>query len=57
VWIDGKRFSFSGPTISAQAAVAAPGEVLVYVGWSLAYDEDFAPGPVSFNITSSIDDL
>jgi hypothetical protein len=56
VWIDGKRFSFSGPTISAQAAVAAPGEVLVYVGWSLAYDEDFEPGPVSFNITTSIDD-
>jgi hypothetical protein len=56
VWIDGKRFSFSGPTISAQAAIVAPGDALVYVGWSLSYDEDFEPGPVSFGITTSIDD-
>ena len=55
VWIDGRPFSFSGSTISAQAAVAS-GEALVYVGWSLGYNDDFEPGLVSFGITTSIDD-
>jgi Big-like domain-containing protein len=55
VWIDGRRFTFSGSNISAQTAVAQPGEVLVYVGWSLSYvDPD--PVSVSFGITTSIDD-
>jgi hypothetical protein len=57
VLIDGRQFNLSGPNISAQTAVAASGETLVYVGWRLSYyDEDFAPGPVSFGITTSIDD-
>jgi hypothetical protein len=54
-WIDGRRFSFSGSTISAQAVVAS-GEALVYVGWSLTYYDDVEPGLVTFNITTSIDD-
>ena len=56
VWLDGRSFRFSGSTISAQTAAAASGEALVYVGWSLSYYDDFEPGPVSFGITTSIDD-
>jgi len=55
VWIDGRFFSFSGSSISAQTAVSASSEALVYVGWSLGYDVD-DPGPVTFSITTSIDD-
>lgn len=55
-WMDGKQFSFAGPGISAQAAVGG-GETLVYVGWIWNYyDDDFAPGPISFAITTSIGD-
>jgi hypothetical protein len=55
VWIDGRGFHVSGSTISAQATVAQSGEALVYVGWSLSYLDD-DPGPISFGITTSIDD-
>jgi hypothetical protein len=58
VRVDGRQFSFSGPNITAQTAVVASGETLVYVGWSLNYydDSDFEPGPVTFSITTSMDD-
>ena len=57
VVIDGRLFNLSGPNISAQTAVVASGETLVYVGWRLSYyDDDFVPGPVSFSITTSLDD-
>ena len=56
VFIDGKTFSLSSSKISAQAAVVSPGEKLVYVGWRLGYLDEFEPGPVSFDIATSIDD-
>jgi hypothetical protein len=46
----------TGRSAPARTAVVASGETLVYVGWSLGYDDDFAPGPVIFSITTSIDD-
>ena len=57
VWIDGRRFALSGSNISAQTAVAASSEALVYIGRNLTYyDDDFAAGSISFGITTSIDE-
>jgi hypothetical protein len=55
VWIDDQAFILSGSNIAAQTAVVSS-ETRVYVGWSFSYYDDFEPGPVSFGITTSIDD-
>jgi hypothetical protein len=56
VWIEGRQFSLSGSSISAQAAVVVSGETRVYVGWSWSYYDDFEPPTITFGITTSIDD-
>ena len=45
VWIDGRQFSSSGSNISATAAAGGSGEVLVYVGWSLSYYDEWSLAP------------